>query len=265
VVPRQRLDQALVERGLAGSRSQALGLVLAGRVLVDGAPVTKAGAPVPPSARVELTQAARYVSRGGEKLRHALDELRVDVRGERCLDVGASTGGFTDCLLQAGAEHVVALDVGRGLLHERLLGDARVTLLERVNARDLDAAPLPYSPTVVTIDVSFISLRLVLPAAVARAAPAWRVLALVKPQFEAGREHVRKGVVRDRDVRVQVLRRAAGWARDAGGNVLGVCDSSLPGPAGNREYFLLAASAAHPLAGHDIDIDAAIEDATRSP
>jgi len=244
---KRRLDALLVERGLVESRSRAQALVMAGRVHVDGAPVTKAGTPTADDAAVEVISPPRFVSRGGEKLETALAGLGVDVAGERCLDVGASTGGFTDCLLQHGAAEVVALDVGRNQLHERLRADPRVTVIEGTNARSLDCAALPFRPGVVTADVSFISLRLVLPAVLACAAEPWRALVLVKPQFEAGRADVRRGVVRDPEVRRRVLQDFADFASRSGWVVLGVCDSCVPGPAGNREYVVYLASPAHPL------------------
>ncbi len=189
-------------------------------------------------ASLELEAPPRFVSRGGEKLAHVLEELELDVTGEDCLDVGASTGGFTDCLLQAGAARVCALDVGRGQLHERLRSDPRVTLLEQVNARTLDCAALPFRPSFVTCDVSFISLRLVLPAVLRCAVPGWRALALVKPQFEARRADVKGGVVRDPAVHRQVLDGLRAEAPAWGAEVVGECDSGLPGPKGNREFFL---------------------------
>ncbi len=244
---KRRLDALLVERGLVETRSRAQALVMAGRVHVDGAPATKAGAPTADDATVELIAPPRFVSRGGEKLETALAAFGVGVAGERCLDVGASTGGFTDCLLQHGAAEVVALDVGRNQLHERLRADARVAVLDRTNARSLDCGALPFRPGLVTADVSFISLRLVLPAVLACAAEPWRALVLVKPQFEAGRGDVRRGVVRDPEVRRRVLRDFAEFATGNGWAVLGVCDSCVPGPAGNREYVVYLASPAHPL------------------
>ena len=257
-----RLDVLVAERGLAESRSRAQALIMAGRVLVEGSVATKAGASVAPNARVELVAPARFVSRGGEKLETALERFAIDVAGERCLDVGASTGGFTDCLLQHGAAHVVALDVGRNQLHERLRGDERVTVLEGVNARRLEPATLPYAPGLVTADVSFISLRLVVPPALACAADPWRALVLVKPQFEAGRRDVRRGVVRDPEVRRRVLREWCEFVTGAGAAVLGVCDSSVPGPAGNREYVVYMAAAGHPAAQEGrVDVERAIADA----
>ena len=257
-----RLDVLMAERGIAESRSRAQALIMAGRVLVEGAVVTKAGSAVPETARVELVAPPRYVSRGGDKLATAIEAFGVDVTGERCLDVGASTGGFTDCLLQHGAAAVVAVDVGRNQLHERLRADGRVTVLEGVNARRLECASLPYAPGLITADVSFISLRLVLPAAVACAEPRWRALLLVKPQFEAGRGDVRKGVVRDPEVRRRVLRDFCAFVTSAGAVVAGVCDSCVPGPAGNREYVVYAAAAGHVAAKEGgVDVERAIADA----
>jgi 23S rRNA (cytidine1920-2'-O)/16S rRNA (cytidine1409-2'-O)-methyltransferase len=232
---KKRLDVLLVERGLAETRSQAQALVMAGRVRG----FAKAGAQVDEGEALELERPARFVSRGGEKLAHALEALGVDVGGEDCLDVGASTGGFTDCLLQAGAARVIALDVGRAQLHERLRADPRVTVLERTNARHLDCADLPFAPSFVTCDVSFIGLRLALPPALRCARRGWRALVLVKPQFEAGPADVgRGGVVRNPAVHRRVLDELAAAARTWGADVLGETDSGLPGPKGNREFFL---------------------------
>jgi 23S rRNA (cytidine1920-2'-O)/16S rRNA (cytidine1409-2'-O)-methyltransferase len=230
---RKRLDVLLVERGLAESRAQAQALVMAG--LVTG--YEKAGQQVDEAAELVVKRPPRYVSRGGEKLAHALDELGVDVAGRDALDVGASTGGFTDVLLQRGAARVIALDVGRGQLHARLRGDPRVTVLERTNARELES--LPYAPELVTCDVSFISVRTALPPVLALARPAWEALVLVKPQFEAGRDEVAKGgVIRDPEVHRRVLREVAEAALAWPAETVGVVDSGLPGPKGNREFFL---------------------------
>ena len=237
-----------MREGLAESRARAAALVMAGRVRVDDQPVDKAGAPVAPEARVRVQgPERRYVSRGGEKLAGALADLGVDVRGCRGLDVGASTGGFTDCLLQAGAERVIALDVGYGQLALALREDPRVHVIERANARELAAGALPFAPDFVCIDVSFISLRLVLPA-VAAAAPGAPVLALVKPQFEVGKEQVGKGgVVRDDALRAQAVAQVAECAAGLGYRVAGRADSRLAGPKGNREVFLhLVPAAADP-------------------
>jgi 23S rRNA (cytidine1920-2'-O)/16S rRNA (cytidine1409-2'-O)-methyltransferase len=231
-VAKKRLDVVLVERGLAESRSQAQALVLAGRVRGHDKP----GEQVAEDAELEVEQPAPFVSRGGEKLRNALDALAVDVTGRDCADVGASTGGFTDCLLQAGAARVVAIDVGYGQLHPRLRDDPRVTVLERVNARLL--TELPFPPDLVVCDVSFISVTKALPAVLALAAARWDALVLVKPQFEAGRAEVVKGVVRDSAVHARVLREVVDASRAWGAVTAGVVDSGLPGPKGNREFFV---------------------------
>ena len=229
---KKRLDVLLVERGLAESRAQAQALVLAG--LVPG--YEKAGQQVDESAELTVASPPPYVSRGGEKLAHALETLGVDPAGLDCLDVGASTGGFTDVLLQRGAARVIALDVGRGQLHSRLRDDPRVTVLERTNARSL--RELPFAPELVTCDVSFISVRKALPPALELAAPGWQAVILVKPQFEAGRAESRRGVVRDPEVWRRVLRETAEAALGWQAQVAGVVDSGLPGPKGNREFFL---------------------------
>jgi 23S rRNA (cytidine1920-2'-O)/16S rRNA (cytidine1409-2'-O)-methyltransferase len=238
---KKRIDVLLVERGLAESRGQAQALVLAG--LVRG--VDKPGTQVDEDVELEVGRPPPFVSRGGEKLAHALDALAVDPSGRDCLDVGASTGGFTDVLLQRGAARVIALDVGYGQLHPRLRADPRVTVLERTNARALES--LPFAPELVTCDVSFISVRTALPPALALAAPGWEALVLVKPQFEAGRADVGKGgVVRDAAVHGRVLREVAEAALAWRGETVGAVDSGLPGPKGNREFFLHLVHREHP-------------------
>ena len=245
---KKRLDVLLVERGLAESRAQAQALVLAGRV--PG--YDKPGTQVDDSAELEVEQPPPYVSRGGEKLAHALAAFAVDPSGRDCLDVGASTGGFTDVLLQRGAARVIALDVGYGQLHERLRRDDRVTVLERVNAREL--RELPFAPELVVADVSFISLRLALPPALRLARPGWEAVVLVKPQFEAGRAEVGKGgVVRDVEVRRRVVREIAASALAWGAETVGVVESGLPGPKGNREVFLHLVHREHPRLVDDIE------------
>jgi 23S rRNA (cytidine1920-2'-O)/16S rRNA (cytidine1409-2'-O)-methyltransferase len=240
-VTKKRLDVLMVERGLAETRSQAQALVLAGKVPGH----EKAGEQVEDSAEIQVEAGPRFVSRGGEKLANALASFAIDVEGEECLDVGASTGGFTDCLLQAGAARVCALDVGYGQLHPRLRSDPRVTVFERLNVRELDCGLLPFRPTFLTCDVSFISLTKALPPALRCAAPGWRALALVKPQFEAGRSEVGKGgVVRDPEVHRRVVEEVSAQAGDWGARVEGVADSGLPGPKGNREFFLYLLDAA---------------------
>ena len=251
---KKRLDVVLVERGLAESRAQAQALVLAG--LVPG--FDKPGQQVGEDAELAVERPPRFVSRGGEKLAHALDALGVDPAGRGCLDLGASTGGFTDCLLQRGAARVIALDVGYGQLHPRLRDDDRVVVLERVNARHLDR--LPFAPQLITCDVSFISATRVLPPAIALAAPGWETLVLVKPQFEAGRADAPKGVVRDPDVHCRVLRAFCDAAEEWGGRVAGVVDSGHPGPKGNREFVVHLISSEEPSAPDDVQrwIDAAV-------
>jgi 23S rRNA (cytidine1920-2'-O)/16S rRNA (cytidine1409-2'-O)-methyltransferase len=229
---KKRLDVLMVERGLAESRAQAHALVLAG--LVRGH--DKPGEQVPEDAELELERPPRFVSRGGEKLQNALEAFGVDVAGRDCADVGASTGGFTDCLLQAGAARVAAIDVGYGQLHPRLRSDPRVTALERVNARSL--RELPFAPDLVVCDVSFISVTKALPPVLALAAPGWEALVLVKPQFEAGRSDVAKGVVRDPRIHRRVLENVIEAARAWDAVTVGVVDSGLPGPKGNREFFV---------------------------
>jgi 23S rRNA (cytidine1920-2'-O)/16S rRNA (cytidine1409-2'-O)-methyltransferase len=229
---KKRLDVLLVERGLAETRSQAQALVIAG--LVPG--YDKPGTQLDESIPLEVERPPRFVSRGGEKLAHALEALSVDPAGKDCLDVGASTGGFADCLLQHGAARVIALDVGYGQLHPRLRGDDRVTVLERVNARTVTS--LPFAPEIVVCDVSFISVKTALPPLLRLAAPGWQALVLVKPQFEAGRADVPKGVVRDPAVRRRVLHDVCAASAAWGSKVAGVVDSGLPGPKGNREFLV---------------------------
>lgn len=232
---RERLDEALVARGLAESRSQARALVMAGAVRVGGRVVDKPGMPLP-EGTVEVAAGGRFVSRGGEKLQRALDRFPVNPVGLVCADLGASTGGFTDCLLQAGAVRVYAVDVGRGQIHWRLRQDSRVVTIERQNARYLASLPEPIA--LVVADVSFISLAFILPTMRRLLAPGGQGLALVKPQFEAGREAVGKGgVVRDPATHRAVLLRFLGDARREGFITLGLIPSPLRGPAGNVEFL----------------------------
>jgi 23S rRNA (cytidine1920-2'-O)/16S rRNA (cytidine1409-2'-O)-methyltransferase len=255
---KSRLDVVLAERGLFESRTRAAAAIMAGQVRLGGggARAEKPGQMVTDDVEVSVDGGLEYVSRGGLKLANALDVLGISIRGRRCLDVGASTGGFTDVLLQRGAEHVVALDVGYGELHWRLREDPRVTVLERMNARALECDALPYRPDLVVADVSFISLRKVLPAALACATDQFDCLAMVKPQFELTRERVGKGgVVRDAADRRDALLSVAGWAREAGFGVRGFASSGLPGPSGNRETFVWIASGA----GME-DIEGAVEE-----
>jgi 23S rRNA (cytidine1920-2'-O)/16S rRNA (cytidine1409-2'-O)-methyltransferase len=245
---KKRLDVLLVERGLAETRTQAQALVLAGRVRG----YEKPGTQVDDSVELDVEAPPPYVSRGGQKLAHALDVLGVDPAGKDALDVGASTGGFTDVLLQRGAARVAAVDVGYGQLHERLRADPRVTVLERTNVREL--RELPFSPELVVCDVSFISVRLALPPALALAKPGWEAVVLVKPQFEAGRTEVRKGgVVRDVEVRRRVVGEVARAVLTWGAETVGAVDSGLPGPKGNREVFLHLVHRERPQLPDDID------------
>jgi 23S rRNA (cytidine1920-2'-O)/16S rRNA (cytidine1409-2'-O)-methyltransferase len=240
-VARVRLDSLLAERGLFDSRTRAAAAVLAGQVHVGPgrARASKPGQLVAADVEVAVDAPPPFVSRGGIKLANALDTLGIDVTGRRCLDVGASTGGFTDCLLQRGAAHVVALDVAYGELDWRLRADGRVTPIERTNARALTPDRLPYAPDLIAIDVSFISLRKVLPAVLATAAPRYDCLAMVKPQFEVGRQRVGKGgVVRDPAARREAIDAVADCGRSLGAAVLGTAPSGLPGPAGNLETFV---------------------------
>ncbi|MHB1296724.1 MAG: TlyA family RNA methyltransferase [Anaerolineae bacterium] len=233
---RTRLDLLLHEKGYTPSREKARGLILAGQVLVNGAMVDKAGAEVDSDADIQIQQGPPYVSRGGLKLEAALGVFSIDPTGRVAADVGASTGGFTDCLLQHGASRVYAIDVGRAQLVWSLRQDARVVVMERTNARYLEQLPEPVD--LVTIDVSFISLRLILPKVRLWLASGGQVIALVKPQFEAGREQVGKGgVVRDPRVHRSVLEDVLGWAQKNGWRVLGLAVSPIKGPAGNIEFL----------------------------
>jgi 23S rRNA (cytidine1920-2'-O)/16S rRNA (cytidine1409-2'-O)-methyltransferase len=252
---KKRLDVLLVERGLAESRAQAQALVLAG--LVRGH--DKPGHQVDEGAELEVERPARFVSRGGEKLANALARVEIDVTGRDCIDVGASTGGFTDCLLQSGAERVVAVDVGYGQLHPKLRNDPRVTVLERTNAREL--TELPFRPDLLVCDVSFISVRIALPPVLRLLAEEWDALVLVKPQFEAGRDDVPQGgVVRDRATHRRVIREVVEAGLAWGATAAAVVDSRLPGPKGNREFFVHFTHRAEAVLLDDIDdrIDRAV-------
>jgi 23S rRNA (cytidine1920-2'-O)/16S rRNA (cytidine1409-2'-O)-methyltransferase len=255
---RERLDCLLVRRGLASSREQAARIILSGAVVVGGAQVDKAGRLVDADASIEVASRPPFVSRGGEKMAHAIQGFGVQVEGRVCVDVGASTGGFTHCLLSRGAHLVYAVDVGRGQLDQKLREDRRVVVMEKVNARNLDPRQFEPLPSLATVDVSFISLEKVLPA-LARCleAPA-EVIALVKPQFEVGRGQVGKGgVVRDPSRHREVLRRLCRFAVLSGWHVLGVTASPLKGPKGNREFFLFLAGRGRTVPELDAAIDAA--------
>ncbi|MCW3030992.1 MAG: TlyA family methyltransferase [Solirubrobacterales bacterium] len=238
---KRRLDALLADRGLFSSRSRAAASVMAGEVRVGASQrrAAKPGEMVDVAEQLTVDERPRYVSRGGIKLANALDASGLDVRERRAIDVGASTGGFTDCLLQCGARAVVAVDVGYGALAWSLRNDARVTVLERTNARDLTPQMLPYVPDLAVIDVSFISLAKVLGAVLGCLAPGWDALALVKPQFEVGRGRVGSGgVVRDADARRSALIDVGRAALGFGAGVVGYHSSGLPGPKGNRETFV---------------------------
>ncbi|WP_028065915.1 TlyA family RNA methyltransferase [Solirubrobacter soli] len=243
---RVRLDSLLAERGLFESRTRAAAAVIAGQVHLGPGRrrADKPGQLVDAEIEVEVEGPPPFVSRGGVKLANALDTLRIDPAGRRALDVGASTGGFTDCLLQRGAEHVIALDVAYGELDYRLREDERVTVIERTNARAITPDDLPYRPDLVVIDVSFISLRKVLPAVLSTTHARFDCLAMVKPQFEVGKDRIGKGgVVKDPELRREVVNDVAAAARADGAAVLGSAPSALPGPSGNKETFLWLAEA----------------------
>lgn len=239
---KERIDILVVERGLAESRAKAQALILAGQVVVDDQRVDKPGAQVSVDAELRLKgEVLPYVSRGGLKLKAAMDRFGLEVSGRVAADIGASTGGFTDCLLQSGAVRVHAIDVGYGQLHEKLRKDERVRSRERVNARYLTDEDLPEKVGVVVIDVSFISLTQVLPAVLPFLEPGGLLVALVKPQFEVGRERIGKGgVVRDAEARQEAIDTVVAFAREQGLTVRGVMDSPVPGPAGNVEALLVA-------------------------
>lgn len=253
---RQRIDLLLVERGLVGSRTEAQRLVMANQVSVDGTRVVKPGTQVPLEAQIEIAQPMPYASRGGFKLEAALDAFGISVDGLVTADVGASTGGFTDCLLQRGAARVYAIDVGYGQLAWTLRQDPRVVVMERVNARHLEVLPEPIH--LVSMDVSFISLTLILPRARDWLAPEGVIVPLIKPQFEAGPDRVgKRGVVRDPEVHRQVLRHVLIWARENGLPPHGLIRSPITGPAGNVEFL----AQLKPGPAPDLDLEALIEEA----
>jgi 23S rRNA (cytidine1920-2'-O)/16S rRNA (cytidine1409-2'-O)-methyltransferase len=255
---RERLDALLVARGLFATRAQARAAILAGEVRVGERVADKPGTMVETGAALAVAERPRYVSRGGDKLDHAMTALGVEVAGDDVCDLGSSTGGFVDRLLQGGAARVVAVDVGYGQLDWRLRGDPRVTVLERTNARYLTPERLPFQPSFVTADLSFISLTVALGPVLESLRRGYRGLVLVKPQFEAGRERVGKGgVVRDPDVQAGVLQAVGSWLAERGAAVLGICDSGHPGPKGNVEYFVYFCDADAPLPAAPVDVAAA--------
>jgi 23S rRNA (cytidine1920-2'-O)/16S rRNA (cytidine1409-2'-O)-methyltransferase len=251
-----RIDAVLAERGLFPSRTAAAGAVRAGAVRVgqDGPVALRPSQLVEPEAALIVEQGPRFVSRGGIKLDNALEALSIDVSGLDCLDIGASTGGFTDCLLQRGAARVAAVDVAYGQIDAGLRADPRVTVIERLNARELMPADLPFVPALTVVDVSFISLAKVLPSVARCLAPDGRVLAMVKPQFELGRERVSKGVVRSAGDRRDAILGVSLAARKLGLGVHGFASSGLPGPKGNRETFVWCGKGGEDVA----DLEAAI-------
>ncbi len=257
-----RLDTLLAQRGMFPSRARAAASVMAGEVRLGNAGdrASKPGQMVAEDVVVAVDEARRYVSRGGTKLENALELLGLDVSGRRCLDVGASTGGFTDCLLQRGAEHVIALDVAYGELSWSLRGDERVTVMERSNARRLLPGELEYAPDLLVADLSFISLTKVLPAVLAACAPVHDALVMVKPQFEVGRARVGSGgVVRDPELRREAVATVARFAREeCGSSIMGFAPSGLPGPKGNLETFIWLAEAGRE--GAIDDVEAAVEE-----
>jgi 23S rRNA (cytidine1920-2'-O)/16S rRNA (cytidine1409-2'-O)-methyltransferase len=237
---RQRADRVLVARGLFDSRARAQAAIAAGRVLADGAPVRKASEEIPSTARIEAAPEHPYVSRGGVKLAAALDRFGIDVKDRVCLDVGASTGGFAEVLLERGARRVYAIDVGRDQLHSRLRKRSALVSLEQTDIRALDRTRLTEAPDFATIDVSFISLKLVLPAIAQLLAPRGNLLALIKPQFEAARRDIKKGIVRDPAVHAAICADIEAFLAATGWQVAGVVPSAIRGGDGNREFFVAA-------------------------
>lgn len=239
--PRQRIDRLLVERGLFDSRSKAQAAIEAGLVTVDGCTVAKASVEIPADAKLHASPVHPYVSRGGVKLAAALDHFHIDPKGRICLDVGASTGGFTQVLLERGARRIYAIDVGHGQLHESLRGRAEIVSLEDSDIRTLSPTRLDALPDFACVDVSFISLKLVLPPALALLKPPAQLVALIKPQFEAGRSAVKKGIVRDPAVHAAVCANITEFVASLGWRVLGVISSPIEGGDGNTEFLLGAA------------------------
>jgi 23S rRNA (cytidine1920-2'-O)/16S rRNA (cytidine1409-2'-O)-methyltransferase len=261
-VKKLRIDAVLADRGLFPSRSAAAGAVRAGEVRVgaDGPVALRPSQLVEPDAPLIVAEGPRFVSRGGIKLENALEALGIDVAGRDCLDVGASTGGFTDCLLQHGAARAIAADVAYGQLDVRLRQDPRVCVIERLNARELQRVDLPFVPSLATIDVSFISLTKVLPAAAGCLEPQGEVLAMVKPQFELGKDRVGRGVVRDAGDRREAILKVAVAARELGLPVRGFASSGLPGPKGNRETFVWCGGSGREVEDLEAAVAAVVEE-----
>lgn len=234
-----RLDKLLVDRGHVDTRSKALGMIMSGNVLVDGRPVTKAGTPIDENSGISLKELPAFVSRAGGKLLAALDTFAVDLTDKVAIDIGASTGGFTDVMLQRGARKVYAVDVGHGQLHWRLRNDERVINLEGINARSLDPASIPELCDIATFDVSFISLKLVIPPVLQVLKPLSTLIALIKPQFEAGRQHVKKGgIIRDEHVANEVIEDITTFLASRNLEVIGTIPSPVKGVKGNQEYLV---------------------------
>jgi 23S rRNA (cytidine1920-2'-O)/16S rRNA (cytidine1409-2'-O)-methyltransferase len=261
-VKKSRIDAVLAEQGLFPSRSAAAGAVRAGEVRVgqDGPVALRPSQLVEPEAALIVDSGPRYVSRGGNKLENALEALGIDVSGRDCVDVGASTGGFSDCLLQRGAARVAAVDVAYGQIDLRMREDPRVTVIERLNARAMVPADLPFVPSLATVDVSFISLAKILPAVARCLAPGGEALAMVKPQFELRRNRVGRGVVRDAGDRREAILAVANAAADLGLPVRGVASSGLPGPKGNRETFVWCGGDGPPVDDLETAILTAVEE-----
>jgi len=257
---KSRIDAVLAEQGLFPSRTAAAGAVRAGEVRVgqDGPVALRPSQLVEPEAKLIVDAGPRFVSRGGIKLDNALEALGIEVSGQECVDVGASTGGFTDCLLQQGASRVAAVDVAYGQIDVRLREDPRVTVIERLNGREMLPSDLPFAPSLATVDVSFISLTKILPAVARCLAPGGEALAMVKPQFELGRKRVGRGVVRDPGDRREAILAVAEAAADLGLPVRGIASSGLPGPKGNRETFVWCGGDGTPLADLNSAIVAAV-------
>jgi 23S rRNA (cytidine1920-2'-O)/16S rRNA (cytidine1409-2'-O)-methyltransferase len=261
-VKKLRIDAVLADRGLFPSRSAAAGAVRAGEVRVgtDGPVALRPSQLVEPDAPLIVAEGPRFVSRGGTKLENALEALGIDVSDRDCLDVGASTGGFSDCLLQRGAARVIAADVAYGQLDVRLREDPRVHVIERMNARELQRVDLPFVPSLATIDVSFISLTKVLPAVARCLEPGGEILSMVKPQFELGKDRVGRGVVRDTGDRREAILKVAEAARELGLPVRGFASSGLPGPKGNRETFVWCGGSGREVGDLEAAVAAVVEE-----
>ncbi|HEC79998.1 MAG: TlyA family rRNA (cytidine-2'-O)-methyltransferase [Candidatus Coatesbacteria bacterium] len=235
----ERLDKTLVKRGLVNTRSIAQAMIMAGRVVVNGSVVNKAGHHVSGSEKIEIIEPTPYVSRGGLKIEGAFNKIdSIKIENKVCIDIGASTGGFTDFLLKQGASLIYAVDVGKGLLSEKLMGNERIVVLDNTNARYIDRLTFEPQPTLATIDVSFISLKLIIPPLLRIMSKPADIIALIKPQFEADRKYVKKGVVRDKQVIESVVKKIENFIIELGCEVRNIVPSTLKGPKGNQEYFV---------------------------